>query len=183
LAVVQDPESAAYPDMPRSALAAVEAAHIVALPEMGSLLCRLVAEQVPTPPAVPEDIQLEARLTEKAMHSDEDWQKMPGRANEFTCPECGGSLKEVEEAPVRRFRCHVGHSYVEQSLLEEKDRAVEDAFWIALRTLQEQAFMLNTLAREEQERGRSRSATSYAERARESERHASRLQDFLAKIM
>jgi two-component system, chemotaxis family, protein-glutamate methylesterase/glutaminase len=182
LAVVQDPESAAYPDMPRHALAAVKVHHTVALPEMGSLLCRLVVEQAPPPLAVPKDIQLEARLTEEAMHS-EDWQKMPGRATVFTCPECGGSLKEVEEAPVRRFRCHVGHSYVEQSLLEEKDRAVEDAFWIALRTLQEQAFMLNTLAREEQERGRSRSATSYAERARESERHASRLQDFLAKIM
>src|SRR5437660_1668092 len=34
-----------------------------------------------------------------------------GQVSTFTCPECGGSLWQVDEAKLIRFRCHVGHAY------------------------------------------------------------------------
>src|SRR5262245_54507151 len=59
ITVVQDPGDAAYPDMPRSALAKVTVDHVVSLADMPGLLVDLVQEPAGPPVSVPEDIQLE----------------------------------------------------------------------------------------------------------------------------
>jgi two-component system, chemotaxis family, protein-glutamate methylesterase/glutaminase len=89
--LVQAPGDAAHPEMPRSALAAVAGARQVALAELGPLLSRLTREPAPAPPPVPEALRIEARLTERAMRT-EDWNQVPGRSTDFTCPECRGAL-------------------------------------------------------------------------------------------
>ena len=48
LAVVQDPDSASFPDMPSNALRAVEVDHCVPLAQIASLLVQLTAPQTPT---------------------------------------------------------------------------------------------------------------------------------------
>lgn len=181
VAVVQAPEDAAFPEMPRQALLTVKGARTVKLAELAPLLVRLTGEPAPQPPPVPEVLRIEAELTEDAM-KDEDWEAVPGRRTEFTCPECNGAIREIEEDGILRYRCRVGHAYTHESLVAAKDDAVEDALWLALQTLQERTQMLERMAREDEARDRPRSALSFRERAREAEQHAQRLREFIARL-
>src|SRR5690606_21245228 len=129
LAVVQAPDEAAYPEMPLSALAAVEVDHQVRLADLGALVGRLVTEPAPAPPPVPEDLLIEARLMERARDAA-DWREIPGGATPYTCPECGGDLRRIGDERVPRYRCHVGHAFSEQALLDGHDHAAEEALWV-----------------------------------------------------
>ena len=180
-AVVQAPDDAAYPEMPRRALSAVPDAHQVPLSGLGALLGRLVSEPAPPPPPVPEMLRVEARLTERAMHND-DWQKITSHATDFTCPECSGALREIDDEPIRRYRCRVGHAYSADDMIAAKGHRVEEALWIALQTLQERTQMLETLAEEDRRRGWERNASGYEERARETRGAADRLRELMGNL-
>lgn len=180
-AVVQSPDDAAYPDMPKRALGAVPTARQVPLADLGSMLARLTEEAAPEPPAVPQALSIEARLTERAM-TNEDWGAVPSRPTDFTCPECSGAIHKIEDEPLLRYRCRVGHAYSADDLVAAKERGTEDALWLALQTLQEQAQMLETLAGEDQRRGWMRNAARYEERAREMRGAAERLRELVAKV-
>jgi two-component system chemotaxis response regulator CheB len=138
--------------------------HEVALAQMGPLLAELTSQTAPPPPPIPEELLIEARYIETAVDRD-DWTGVPGMRTEFLCPECGGPLREVGPEPVRRYRCRVGHGYTAPTLLSEQDRAIEEALWSALRSLQERTRMLDTMARDDRQRGLDRSATLHDERA------------------
>ena len=100
--------------------------------------------------------------------------KSPSGARTAAAP-----LWEVQEDRVKRFRCHVGHAYTERALVADQDEAVERALWVALRTLEERANMLESMARREHEAGRSASGGGYDERAAESRVHAQHLRRLL----
>ena len=180
-AVVQAPDDAAYPEMPLRALATVGSAHQAPLAGMGALLARLAAEPAPAAPPVPRALMLEAQLTERAMETD-DWTQLPGGPTTFTCPECKGSIQEVREDGVRRFRCRVGHAYSIPDLLAGKARAVEETLWMAMQTLEERATMLESMAADDRQRGWNGGASGYEERARETRMHAERLRELLSTL-
>jgi two-component system chemotaxis response regulator CheB len=175
-AVVQSPNDAAYPEMPIRALAAVPEAHQVPLAELGSMLARLAAEKAPEAPPVPDALRIEARLTERALATD-DWGSVPTSATDFTCPECNGAIRAIEGEPIRRFRCRVGHAYSAEDFVAAKQLGAEEAIWLALQTLQEQAQVLETLAGEDRRRGWIRNAAGYEERAQEMRAAAERLRE------
>jgi two-component system chemotaxis response regulator CheB len=181
-AVVQAPGDAAHPEMPRRALAAVPSAHQATLAELAPLLAGLAAQPAPEPPPVPQSLKIEARLTERAMSTD-DWGDVPSRATDFTCPECAGALREIEDEPIRRFRCRVGHAFSAEDLVATKDQQVEDALWIALQTLQERAQMLEMMVEEDRRRGWTRNAAGYEERARETRAAADRLRALVGSLI
>lgn len=178
LALVQAPDDAAYDDMPRRALNVVTDARQFAMDDLGKLLVRHCAEAAPAPPPVPEALLMEARLTERAMIT-EDWGAVPGKATSFTCPECKGAIHEIREEGLTRFRCRVGHAYSTSDLLTDKAKSVEEALWVALQTLEERAQMLELLAGDDRQRGRHRTADGYVERASETRAHADRLRELL----
>ena len=162
-------------------LLAVPAARPVPLAELPALLDRLSRQAAPDPLPVPETLRIEAELMERALTNDE-WDAVPSRATDFTCPECSGALREIDEDGLVRYRCRVGHAFGADALVAAKDDAVEDGLWVALQTLQERAQMLETLARAERERARGRSAAGFEERAREARQQAERLHDFLVRL-
>lgn len=176
--VVQAPDDAAFPAMPRHALERVPDARTVTVRELAPLLTRLSREPAPPPPDVPETLETEVRLTERAMRND-DWFQVPGRPTNFTCPECVGAIQEIEEGGQRRYRCRVGHAYSAEDLLGDKAQRVEDTLWVALQTLQERVEMLATMARDDRARGRTLSAARYEESARETATHVERLRELL----
>ena len=181
VAVVQSPDDAAYPEMPLRALTAVPSAQQVTLDGLAPLLARLTAEAAPEPPPVPQSLAIEARLTERAMATD-DWGEVPTRPTSFTCPECSGAIHEILGEPIRRFRCRVGHAYSADDFVAAKETGVEDAMWLAQQTLQEQAQVLETLAAEDLERGWRRNAGTYQARALEMRRAAERLLGLISAL-
>jgi two-component system chemotaxis response regulator CheB len=181
LPLVQAPDDAAHPDMPLRALGVVKDAQTFLMGDLGALLVRHCREPAPQPPPVPESLAMESRMAEQPM-SYEDWGGVGGRPTNFTCPECKGPIHEIREEGLTRFRCRVGHAYSSFDLLGDKAKAVEDALWMALQTLEERAEMLELMAADDRQQGWHRGAGSFGDRARETRAHADRLRELLLRV-
>ncbi len=69
-----------------------------------------------------------------------------GTPSAFTCPECSGTLWELKDGHLIRYRCRVGHAYSAQSMFEAQSEAVETALWVAVRALEESAALSRRIA-------------------------------------
>jgi two-component system chemotaxis response regulator CheB len=68
-----------------------------------------------------------------------------GSPSVFTCPECGGTLWELGEETLLRFRCRTGHAYSGQSMLSAHERHLESTLWASIRALEERRDLLARL--------------------------------------
>lgn len=105
-----------------------------------------------------------------------------GRLTAFTCPECNGTLWEVQEGGLVKLRCRVGHAYTEESYSREKALTLEAALWTALTALVERADFLRRLADRYQRSGRELSAMRYEEQAAGLLEHAEALRGALMAV-
>jgi two-component system, chemotaxis family, protein-glutamate methylesterase/glutaminase len=145
-AIVQDPDDAAHPEMPRNALAYTKADHVVIAADMGPLLARLVGEPVPTSVgAAPRALELEVKIAMEANALEEGVLTL-GPPTPYTCPECHGVLARVEQGGIPRFRCHTGHAFSLDSLLASVTEKVEETLWSALRAVEETVILLGEAA-------------------------------------
>jgi two-component system chemotaxis response regulator CheB len=172
IAVVQDPEDALYSGMPLSAVENIDVDYVTPMAEMGSLLVRLAHEVVIEKEEKPVSEKMEqesdiAELEKSALEGNN-----PGIPSVFACPECGGTLWEVHEGDLIRFRCRVGHAYSAQTLLAHQSESLEEAFWVALRALEESAALSHRLAHRARERGNTRSAAHFDEQEQAAKAHA-----------
>jgi two-component system, chemotaxis family, protein-glutamate methylesterase/glutaminase len=140
VAVVQDPDDAQAPAMPKSALRYVPVDHCLPLSEIPSVLVRLVAER-----AIPADRTLQP-YTEITSMSPEEMTARFGAPSSFVCPECHGSLWETATGRALQYRCHVGHRYSPESLLAEHAERLEASLWSTIQLLDEEAALLRSLA-------------------------------------
>jgi two-component system, chemotaxis family, protein-glutamate methylesterase/glutaminase len=145
IAIVQDPDTAAEPSMPRSALGNVEVDHCVPLAEIAPLLVRLAG----TAPAqhrgpVPEQVVQEVAINQ----GDATVEKLQSIAtpSALTCPECGGGLWEMSDTRPLRYRCHTGHAFSALSLAQAQTDSAEHTLWSSLRALREREMLLRRLA-------------------------------------
>ena len=174
ICVVQDPNDAAYPDMPINALNRLKIDHCVPLAEMGALLSSLVQRKLGKRKPVPRDIAIEAKIAERVL-SDVRSVNSLGDQVPFNCPECGGVLWEIAKGDTLRYRCHTGHAFTAPVLLAEQTARIEETLWVALRMFEERRNLLFTMSHPHA-RGFSRTA---AERAKESEVHIQRIRAML----
>jgi two-component system, chemotaxis family, protein-glutamate methylesterase/glutaminase len=172
--IVQDPDDAAYPDMPRNALDRVPAAHRVPLAEMGAMLEKLVHRRATKDKPVPKDIAIEAKIAERVL-SDLVSVNALGDQVPFNCPNCGGVLWEVAQGEGLRYRCHTGHAFTSPVLLAEQSGKIEETLWIALRMFEERRNLLVKMS----ERHGGAQAKASAERAKESDVHIDRIRAML----
>jgi two-component system chemotaxis response regulator CheB len=132
IAIVQDPEQAKAPMMPLSALQRVSVDYVLKSEEIGRVLTELVMNghrnsgtkrggRSTDPAPSPEHPNGDALETGT----------LPGPPSPFTCPDCGGTLWELKEGALVRYRCHVGHSYSSNSLAVAQDVRLEDTLWSA----------------------------------------------------
>lgn len=169
IAVVQDPEEAMYAGMPRSAVENVAVDHVMPLAAIAPLLVRLAntpAGDEKGGGEVPEEMREEIDAVEMdphQLHGDD----RPGTPSGYTCPECHGSLWEIQEGELVRYRCRVGHAYSVETLLSEQGTAMEAALWTALQALEERASLSRGMAERMERRGHPRLAERY--RAEEAE--------------
>jgi two-component system, chemotaxis family, protein-glutamate methylesterase/glutaminase len=78
---------------------------------------------------------------------------MPGDPSTFTCPDCHGTLWEIEEGNLLRYRCRVGHAFSSEALMNAQAEDVEGALYAALRTLEEHMSLTNRMLLRAKERG------------------------------
>jgi two-component system chemotaxis response regulator CheB len=149
IAVVQDPHEAEAASMPRSALRHVAVDHCVQLDKMADLLTKLVHE-----PLIQTACERSAALQNETQISvqvarDETLRQNGiidlGMASRFTCPECHGSLSEIQGNGPLRFRCHTGHAFTVASLEAELRDKIEASSWNTIRSLEEHAMLLEEM--------------------------------------
>jgi two-component system chemotaxis response regulator CheB len=73
-------------------------------------------------------------------------EKRSGVASGLTCPDCHGSLWELDEGPVPRIECRVGHAFSIDAFLGKQAVALEEAIWSAINSLEERAMALRRFA-------------------------------------
>lgn len=133
--------------MPRSALQFVEVDLCVPLERIADELIKLIDSTVePEPHAVPDRIPLENEFVSRGRLEMKELEKI-ATPSTLTCPECHGTLWEIEGAVPIRFRCHVGHAFTAQALADSQHEGVEDAIWAAVRALNEKETLLRRFAR------------------------------------
>jgi two-component system, chemotaxis family, protein-glutamate methylesterase/glutaminase len=181
VAVVQDPHEALYPGMPSSVMRNVKVDYCVPLAEVAPLLVRLSREPAEGVYAVDEDLKTENSIAEQETEPDELIKAVEklGRLSTFTCPECGGTLWELHDDDLLRFRCHVGHAFSADSLVAEQTDGLETALWSAVRALEEKMALAERMAEHSRQRHFERAARGFEEKAQEAQRQADALRKLL----
>ncbi len=181
MTVVQDPDDAQVPDMPKSAIENVDVDHVVPLAEMGSLLVRLTSDP-PGPPATPTpELLMEVEMARVGGGSTEVLDEI-GELSALTCEACGGPLWQIRHESILRYRCREGHSYTAKSLLLEQKEGLEESLWAAVQTMDERVRVLNQLVEYDRQKGRTHDITSLRARAQETKKYADRLRQFLLAL-
>ena len=181
-AVVQDPQDALHPGMPGSALSAVGADYVVPLDRISATLVELATSPLQDmEPPVPNRFDKEADIAEMDFDALQDDER-PGTPSGYSCPECHGSLFEIREGEVVRFRCRVGHAYGVESLLAHQGHAVESALWTAMMALKERAALSRRMAERLRGRGGDVSAERFREQAEEADARAGVILEVLRNL-
>lgn len=180
LAIVQDPQEAAVPDMPKHALRRVDVDHCVPMDRMPALLTRLVAEPAGESPEIPLGVRLEAAIAAQELTGMES-EDLLGRGSPFSCPECHGALWEIDDGELLRYRCHVGHAFTGEAMLAAQAREVERTLSILLRSHQERAELARRMAAKENAEQRLELAAQFEARAQEYRESADLIEQLLAK--
>jgi len=180
--IVQNPQTAAFSEMPQSALDAVEVTHVAELEDIPGLIAKHAREKVSfnIHPSLPDLVKLNdasAKMEPMEMEIDKF-----GKRSVYGCPECGGALWEIKEGGQLSFRCHVGHAYSGKSLREEQDTVLEQSLWSALRALVESADLDERLAQRSEENELPKAAESYRRNAIEKRVQETHIRQFLLNL-
>jgi|SRR5262245_8249510 len=176
LTIVQDPESALHPGMPRAAIRSVAPDRV------------LTPEQIAA--ALPEFVNgdgekrhngetMETRSEREQIHEQAS-PEQPGEETGMTCPECGGAIYEQTDGEVVTYRCRVGHQYGSDTFVVEQSKTAENSLWAALRLLEERAVLMRRLA--DRHALQERSSRRFTDKADELEGHAGELTQLLREI-
>jgi two-component system chemotaxis response regulator CheB len=183
-AIVQHPYEAFLPSMPLSAIQNVEVDYIVRSNEIAPLLIQasmtgLTKTRPETEqPATPEEAGGQRDITLDTKRPD-DFVTPPSH---FACPECGGTLWQLKEGNLERFRCHTGHGFTIEALLSSQNGKLEGALWSAVRVLMERAALHRQIANRTESRGMSLASTRHRDRAHAEEKNADLIRDILGGL-
>jgi two-component system, chemotaxis family, protein-glutamate methylesterase/glutaminase len=148
-AIVQDPDDALFPGMPQSALAGDHPDFVVSVGEIAVLLSKLARDELPhegRSAPMPDALDAELRWADPDLERPAPADPPLGTPSGFSCPECHGTLWEIEDGGFSRYRCRVGHGFSADSLLVTQRSDVETALWTAYRALEERAALCRRLA-------------------------------------
>lgn len=175
VAIVQDPEDAQYEGMPSSAIENVDVDYVLPLssitPIIVSLAHKPVVEGGKPMTSDRGELDIEPDIVEldgKAIRS----RGSLGTPSRLTCPDCGGTLSQLHERKLLQFRCHVGHAWSISSLQAEHTKKVENALWLAIRSLEERADLMSQVAKNAYSKNRTFSGKRFEALAQEAEQHS-----------
>lgn len=163
--LVQEPADAHLPALPESALEALRPDHVAPAHELGRLLATLVERRGSAAAPSP-------RRTESA---EADLERGGWTPSSYACPDCSGTLWELDDGRLVRFRCRIGHSFGSDALVDTKAVELEGALWSAINVMEERAELGERLAARAAQLGLERSARRHGEMSSEMRRQSARL--------
>ena len=138
MTIVQDPNEASSPSMPRSALKHVQVDHCLPAADIGLLLAKLPLDPAPAVEGdgIVADLELENRIARGEPEALQHIDRL-GKVTHFSCPTCHGALWELQNGSFVRFRCRSGHAYTGENLIVEQNFITDDLLRAALRETEE----------------------------------------------
>jgi two-component system chemotaxis response regulator CheB len=110
---------------------------------------------------------------------EENDERINGKPSIFTCPDCNGTLWEVEEGGLARFRYRVGHAFSPEAMRDGYTDSIEGALWSVVRILEESASLERQLAAEAVARGDNPTADRFSDVALGREQQAAVIREML----
>jgi two-component system chemotaxis response regulator CheB len=181
LTVVQDPEDAAFSEMPLTALSRAKPDHVVRLADMPALLGDLASQPAGVAKPVPASLKFEVAVAKSGRGSMKEMDRI-GHRSVLGCPDCGGVMWEIDEDDLIRYRCHVGHTYTAESMSLAIDDGLRRALASALRALEERVALAQKLERQATAAGHRLLADNWADKGREFERELDIIRDSIRRI-
>jgi two-component system chemotaxis response regulator CheB len=184
MTVVQDPDDAAFAEMPSNALRKVQPDHIAGLAEMPTLLTNLAHQPAGEAGPVPDSIAFEVEIARgESSHVDRmDRMDQVGRRSVFACPDCNGVMWEIDEGNLVRYRCHIGHAYTAERMNVGLDESLRRALATALRTLEDRVALAQRLQRQAEHQQQRLMAANWAKRAAETEKELTTIRQAMRRI-
>jgi two-component system chemotaxis response regulator CheB len=167
LALVQDPQEAAFPGMPRAAIEEADPQFVGPVTALAKRVCEWVAQ-------LPEDPR-GTGLPQPAPDL--------GQPTALTCPECGGTMFEHNVFGAERLRCWVGHTFSLDGLAVGKQDALEKALWAAVVALNEQADLVRRIIARLSAGGRTRQLPRYRVDLADLEKRAAVLRSLIHELV
>ena len=147
LALVQDPATAFFAGMPKSACNYVAVDYCLPVQELSKVVALQAKTEVSEPVGHHEsdEMQLEANIAGLDPFVLEQGMR-PGTISSLTCPTCKGPIWEIQDGPLLRFRCRVGHAFTVDSMTQERAMSVENSLWMVMNSLEENVLLYQRLA-------------------------------------
>lgn len=178
ITMVQNPETAMYGDMPSFAQQTLDIDHVLELEDISAKLQNLINSPSPELVEAPQHLVRENEIV-NTIGSSIPLENDLGHQVPISCPSCSGPLWEMEHSGVKRYRCHVGHSFTESALLEGQNEALEETLWVSLRTFEEKKMLLQRLVDRFTEKDKKTMVRSYKNKISEVSKHIKQLRTIL----
>ncbi|WP_018614733.1 chemotaxis protein CheB [Segetibacter koreensis] len=182
--IIQQPEDAEYPQMPKNVLEYVEVDYTVAAAERGRLLENLITEKAQKKIKLSSD-EMKLLKMEVIIATNDNAFEMGiinmGELTPFTCPECHGCLVRLVDGSIIRFRCHTGHAFTASALLADVTESVEEMLWMGMCGMEEINMLLKNIEKHLKQLGYKEQAEIFAEKAEDASRRARIIHDSVFK--
>lgn len=174
-AVVQHPIDAEADQMPLAALETTEVDHVAAAVDLGGLIASIAGTEAGPSRPPSEDLRLEVEIASGARLGSDRLRQI-ATPSALSCPDCHGVLSEMADSKPLRYRCQIGHAYTAENLAAHIDE-VDEAVRVAMRVMEERVTLVERMATDARETGRTAVAELYDSRAVEYRRYANTLRD------
>ncbi len=181
VSIVQDPDDAAFSEMPASALRKGVVDHIATLASLPALLGELVRQSAGEKREPPEDLKHEVEIA-KTGRSTIPLMDQLGKRSALACPTCDGVLWEIAEGNGLRYRCHTGHAFSAELVNIALEDALSRALAVALRSFEERAEIARSLERQASRKTQISAAKMWQQRVAELEGEAEIVRDAIKRI-
>ena len=83
---------------------------------------------------------------------EEEWSRS-ATISPITCPECHGTMQEIRDGELLRYRCHTGHAFTLEVLGTAQAEAWERTLYSAYGLQQERSILLRRMAERARQQG------------------------------
>jgi len=182
LSVVQDPDEAEWPSMPRNALKRDHVDHKAPVADLPALLMRLVQEDAGPSIPLPEEYRVEDRIAAQEFAIVEPESVTPGTPSHLSCPDCGGVLNQIQADAEIRFRCQVGHAFTGLGLAAAQSDELERALGVAARTHRDRIRLFAQMSESAAARGLGHAKQRWDDASKESQHLVEVLEDAMSSL-